>query len=82
MQHSIHYTAATQLTNKVQQLDVAKNVFTFSIVTPTHLHFPLGGHGKYFRKGPYDLHFKCKDIQTHLRTVITVYRHTGIPAYL
>ena len=42
MQHSIHYTAATQLTNKVQQLDVAKNVFTFSIVTPRHLHFPLG----------------------------------------
>ena len=49
----------------------------------THpLAFSFGGHGKYFRKGPYELHFKCKDIQAHLRTVITVYRHTGIPAYL
>ena len=59
----------------------SKNVFTFSIVTPSHLHFPLGPW-KYFRKCPYELHFKCKDIQAHLRTVITVYRHTGIPAYL
>ena len=58
-----------------------KRLYFFYCHTPP-LAFSFGGHGKYFRKGPYELHFKCKDIQAHLRTVITVYRHTGIPAYL